>query len=63
MDKNSLFFVRNGNLVEINLVNGQSQTFNFTGAICQIIVVEGRSVYYKDHDEFTYFVDLDYVFT
>jgi hypothetical protein len=39
------------------------QIFDFGNNIRQLLVIEGRSVYYKDSNELVYFVDLDWIFT
>ena len=51
-----------GKLVEINIETGKQKVYDFGLKIKDLLVIEGRSVYYKCRDELVYFVDLDWVF-
>ena len=51
-----------GHLVEINIESGKQKSYDFGIKIRDLLVIEGKSVYYKCQDEFIYFVDLDWIF-
>lgn len=46
----------------MNIETGKSKVYDFGIKIQDLLVTEGRSVYYKSKDQQVYFVDLDWVF-
>lgn len=64
MDAEHIFYSERGvgTLIEINIETGEKNEYDFGIKIRDLLVIEGRSVYYKCINEFIYFVDLDWVF-
>ncbi|CDW78608.1 wd-40 repeat protein [Stylonychia lemnae] len=62
LDSGNLYYLHEGNMVEINLNSGKKFTFDFKGNIKALLVIEGKSVYLRCHGDFLYYFDLDWIF-
>lgn len=64
MDSNNIYYTERGvgTLIEIDIEDGTKKEYDFGLKIKDLLVIEGRSVYYKCSTEQIYFVDLDWVF-
>ena len=62
MDTGCLYYNLNGNLAEINVQTSAKRIFDFGSSIIDLLVVEGRSIYFKNDKGKMFFVDLDWIY-